>query len=476
MSAKTEMTLTEGNIAKKMVLFALPLIVSGWLQLSFNLADYIVCGQFVSDKAVGAIGATGSLTSLLVDLFIGFAIGVNVVMGNAYGARNKEKGMRTIGSATLLALVSGIFLAIIGIVFARTFLTWMNTPESMIDMSVTYMSIIFAGLPFSLLYNFGASVMRGMGDSTKPFIFLTIGGVVNVGLNILFVVPIKMGVAGLALATIISEGLSAFLVYLSLFRNRFGFARFTFQNLHFYKDETKEILRIGVPAGIQGAMFDIANVLIQFNINSFGDEVISGDAAAGRISGYVYIAQNGFSQAAVAFISANVGAKNTKNIKKAFTWGVLFALIADVIFGSLEIILRHQLLGLIVSGDEALSTGELNILITITFHFTMCLVDVISSSERGLGYSTLPALVSFLGICCIRIIYIYTIFPLPQFHSMAYLYATYPISWTITAIGHLVCYAIISKKVCTRLEQETSLRTAIPASNSQLVPSKTDKA
>jgi putative MATE family efflux protein len=457
MAIKTELKMTEGNIPKQMLIFALPLMISGWLQLSFNLADYIVCGQFVSQDAVGAIGATGSLTALLIDLFTGFAVGVNVVMGNAYGAKNRDKAEKVIGASALLALLSGLFLAALGISLARTFLTWMATPSSLIDMSSTYMMIYFAGIPFLLLYNFGSAAMRGMGDTTRPFIYLTIGGVINVCLNLLFVIPVKLGVAGLAYATVISEGVSAILVYISLLRNHKGFARFDFRHLRFYRAETTEILRIGVPAGIQNAMFDIANVLIQKNINAFGNNVIAGDSAAGKINNFVYIGMDAFAQAGVAFISANVGAKNTKNIRDSFKWALIFSLAADTVLALLDVLLRRYLLSMIVSNEEAIHNGELNILITISTHSLMTIVDMVAGAERGLGYSVLPAFVSLIGICILRIVYIYTIFQMEQFHTMAYLYATYPISWLITAIAHSVCYAIVSRKKLKKIEEEKSL-------------------
>ena len=438
--------MTTGSIPKKMILFALPLIVSSWLQLSFNLADYIVCGQFVGESAVGAIGETGSLSALIVDLFVGFSIGVSVVMGNAYGAKDKAKGERTVGSAISLGIFSGLALMVLGMSLARVFLSAMGAPADIIDMSVTYMTIYFAGIPFLLIYNFGSAAMRSMGDTLRPFVFLSIGGIVNVALNLLFVIPIKMGIAGLAYATIISEAFSAILVVAALLRNSSGFAGLSYKNIRFYKDETLQIIKIGIPAGIQSATYDIANVLIQTNINSFGTATVSGDSAAGRLTGYVYCGMDGFAQAAVAFIAANYGAGKKDNIRKCFKWAVVFCCISDIFFSAIEIILRVQLLGLIVTDAESLRIGELNILITVSTHVFMALVDVLSSSERGLGYSTEPAIVSFLGICVLRITYIFTIFQIPEFHNMAYLYATYPISWLVTAIAHGICCYFVFRK------------------------------
>ena len=454
MALKMDVNLTKGNLPKNILVFALPLMVSGWLQLSFNLADYIVCGQFVSETAVGAIGSTNALTALIIDLFIGFGVGVNVVMGNAFGAKDKGKSERTIGASALLAIISGAILAVVGCSMTRIFLSAMGTPDTLIDMAVTYMTIYFAGVPFLLLYNFGSACMRGMGDTMRPFIYLTIGGVVNVGLNILLTVPVKLGIAGLAYATIISEGISAFLVYADLYRSKHAYASFRFKNLRLFHTETVEILKIGVPAGIQGAMFDIANVLIQKNINGFGDNVIEGDAAASRINNFVYTGMDAFAQAGVAFLAANVGAKNTKNIKEAFKWSFIFCISADVVLSVVDIVLRRYLLGMIISNEEAIHTGELNIFITIGTHSLMAIVDMVASAERGLGNSWLPALVSFVGICCLRIIYVFTIFQMEQFHSMAWLYGTYPISWFVTGIAHLVCYHFVKKKAIAKIDAQ----------------------
>jgi putative MATE family efflux protein len=468
----TQIDMTNGSIPKKMLQFALPLLISGWLQLSFNLADYIVCGFFVGDVAVGAIGDTGSLIALITDLFIGFAVGVNVTMSNAYGANNIEKAKRTIGASALLALVCGLGLAVIGTTMAHTFLTWMKTSPNMIAMSTDYMFIYFLGVPFLLLYNFGSACLRGMGDSFRPFIYLTIGGVLNVVMNIVLVLPpFNMGVKGLALATIFSEAISAALVYVSLFKAR-GYAGLDWQHLRFFKAETREILRIGVPAGIQNAMFDIANVIIQSDINSFGDATVTGDAAASRINSYVYIGMDAFAQAGVAFVAANSGAKNIDGIKKSVRWAIFYSLAADAILAGLELIIRVPLLNLIIHEgqdvdyyNQAMSVAQLNMYITMGSHLLMAMVDVFACLERGLGESLLPAIVSFVGICVVRLVYIYAFFGQAQFHSMAYLYATYPISWVITALAHGICLLIIKKKKIKSIQDSlaTANVTATPA-------------
>jgi putative MATE family efflux protein len=474
MSSKTEMNLTEGNIQKKMFIFAIPILISGWLQLSFNLADYIMCGQLIGNSAVASIGDTGSLISLMVDLAIGLGIGVNVSMGKAYGALDKEEGSRILGSGFLLALIVGLLLAVVGISSSRYLLQAMNTHANLIDNSDAYMKIYFAGFPFLLIYNFLSSGMRGMGDTQKPFIYLSVGGVLNVFLNWLFVSPLQMGVSGLAWATSISEAFSALLVIIDLARNRSGFASLSWSKLRLYPKSTKEILRIGIPAGIQGAMYDIANVIITFQINAFSDSVIAGDSAAAHVSSFIYVASDSFVEAGVAFVSANYGAKKVDNIRKSIRWSYFFAAMASLIMGWLVVIFRQPLLSMIINSNtveegidpaQALATGELNIWICCSTHVFMALVDVIGQDNRGLGYSIMPTLVSLIGICVLRLVYIFGIYlQVPGLNqNIGYLYMVYPISWCITAICHFVSYLIVRKKAyraCLQQDQTTSGKTA----------------
>ena len=449
----TKVDMTGNNIVKNMAIFAIPLMLSSWLQLSFNLADYIICGFLVSDLAVGAIGATGSICSLIVDLFIGLSVGVNVVVSNAFGAKDKDKAERIIGSSTLLALISGVVLVLVGIFCSRFFLELMGTSENMIDMSTDYMVIYFIGVPFLLLYNFSAASLRGMGNSFKPFLYLTIGGIFNVCFNIVLVLPpFNLGVKGLAIATVSSEVVSSILCYISLMRGK-EFASFKFKNLKFYKVETIQMLKIGIPAGIQSMMFDLANVLIQSHINSFGDSTVTGDSSAQRLIAFVYNGANAFSQAGVAFVASNIGAKNKDGIKKSMKWCIIYCVCVDALLSGIEILLRIPLLGLIIHpGDDmeyynkAMEIAQLCMFINLCSHILMALVDCLASLERGLGESNLPALVSFIGICVVRVVYVFTIFMLPEMHQMMYLYLAYPVSWFITAIAHGICLYFVARK------------------------------
>lgn len=452
-SSRFSVDLTSPNIAKNMVLFAIPVLLSSWLQLSFNLADYIVCGNFVSDKAVGAIGATNSLSALIVDLFIGLSVGVNVVVGSCFGAKNKEKAERALGVSTLMGLIFGFLVALLGIFASRNLLEAMGTPDDIIDMSTTYLSIYLAGAPFLLLYNFGAAALRSMGDTLHPFLFLTLGGALNIVLNLILVIPFHLGVLGLAIATVVSEIVSGVLVYLWLIFKKELFANFRFKHLRFYKKEGLDVLKIGFPAGIQSIMFDFTNVLIQSTINSFGTPTVSGDSAANRISSYVYCAMNSFSQAGVAFVSANNGAMNKEGIKKSIRYSILFAVITDIIVSGFVLIFRRYLLRAIIKDEAALAVGETNMLILMSTYILMTFVDVLPAGERGLGQSFLPAIVAVIGIAVTRIVYVYTMFQLPQFHTMEWLYAAYPISWFITALAHGICLFFVVRKRLRKIDE-----------------------
>jgi putative MATE family efflux protein len=443
---RPELVLTEGSIPKKMILFTLPILASGWLQFLFNVADLVVCGQFGSKNSVGAVSATTSLIYLIINLFLGLSVGANVVMGQAYGAKNTERGRRTIGSAMALALVSSLFLCVFGVSCSRYFLEWMDTPADIIDLSTVYMQIYFAGIPFMLVYNFGSALLRGMGDTRRPFYYLTISGAMNYGLNVLFVKVFQMDVAGVAWATFITQALAAIAVFITLIVNK-GFASMRWKDLHFYKDETKEILRVGLPAGIQSAMYSISNVIIQSSINSFGSYADTGNGAGVSIENFVGVGMDSFCQAGIAFVSANYGAKKTDRISKSVFWSFLFAAIAAGLLGGLAIILRTYLIRIYTSDEQAIEVGTTRILILCGTYITFAVCDEIPGVERGLGYSTVPMIVSLIGICGLRLLYIFLIFQrIPEYHTLNWLYYTYPISWVITGLAHIICYFVIKPK------------------------------
>ncbi|MCI2069508.1 MAG: MATE family efflux transporter [Bacilli bacterium] len=450
------MTLTDGSIKKKLFLFSLPIVCSGLLQLLFNVADLVVCGQFGSQNSVGAISATTSLIYLIINLFLGLGVGTNVCIGHAYGAKNKEKATKTVESAMALAFLSSIFLAIIGYVFAKTFLSWMGTPDDIIDLSTTYMQIYFLSIPSMLVYNFGSALLRGMGDTKRPFYYLTIAGGMNYGLNIIFVRFGGMDVAGVAYATLITQTLSALAVLITLMYGGL-FASFRFKTMRFYKEETLEIIKVGLPAGIQGAMFSISNVIIQSSINSFGSYADTGNGAGASIESFVGQGMDGFCQAGVAFVAANRGAKNIENIKKSVLWSFIYGALATIVWSGIALILRESLITVYTRDPKAIEVGTTRILINCSTYLLFMMTDEFASVERGMGYSMAPMVVSLIGICGLRIVYIYTIFPLPAYHTLTYLYYTFPISWAVTVLAHFCTYLVIRKKVFQKIEAANKL-------------------
>jgi putative MATE family efflux protein len=466
----TKMDLTTGSIPKKMFLFALPIMFSGILQLLYSAADLVVCSQYGhTENAVGAISETQSISYLIISLFLGFGIGANVAIGRAYGANSQEKGMRTIGSSMALALSSSVILLIIGVTCAKYLLMAINCPSDILDLSATYMRIYFIGIPFLIIFNFGSALLRGMGDTTRPFIYLTASGLINIALNFLFVIVFKLDVAGVAITTVISEFISALLVVLTLILDKKQFAYLSFSHIRFYKEETLDIVHIGLPAGIQSAMFSISNVIIQQALNSFESAAVAtGSGSASSIESFLNVSMDSFAQAGVAFISANYGAKKIDNIRKSVLWSCFYGCSVSVIFGAVAYFNAKSLVSIYISGktlsesdlQTALETGIQRLQIVSSTYIIYAMVDIVSNAERGLGYSTLSMIVSLVGIAGLRLIYIFTIFQLPAYHSIYWLYMTYPISWAITASAHLFCYFMIRDRAFKKCLATAELKNA----------------
>ena len=443
--SKNEIDMTSGNLFKKILVFSLPIIFSSVLHLLYNAADLIVCGQFGSAHSVGAVSATNSLINLIIQLFMGLSVGANVLMARYFGTKQKEKAQRVVYTAMILSVVIGILLGAFGALCSRYFLEWMKTTDDIIDLSTQYLAIYFCGLPFSLIYNFGASLMRAVGDTKRPFYFLAAAGVFNVMFNLLFVIVFKMDVAGVALGTILSQAISAACIVVCLVKNK-GFFHFSFKEMRFYKQEALEMVRIGLPAGLQGAIFSLSNVLIQSSINSLGTNTVDGNGASVSIEGFVYAAMNSVAQACIAFVSANFGAGNWKNIKRVVAYTSLFVVTFGIAVGVVAVIFGDPLLKVYISHEEAIAAGYSRLVLICLTYFTCGLMDVFAYSLRGIGYSVLPTVVSLCGVCGLRILWIYTIFPLEQFHTLQGLTISYPVSWVVTALVHLVCFLVLFKK------------------------------
>ena len=442
------MDMTEGPILKKVILYTVPIILTSFLQLLFNAADLIVVGRFSENRelSIAAVGATGALTNLIVNLFIGLSVGAGVAVAHAVGAHDEKAAHRTVHTAIPLALAAGAGLTLVGVLFSGTFLKWMGTPDDVFPLSETYMRIYFAGIIFNMLYNFGSAILRAVGDTARPLVYLVIAGVINVGLNLLFVIAFGLDVAGVALATTISQGVSALLVLLNLMTRR-DTCRLELHKMRFYKQPFLKILRVGLPAGIQSSVDAISNVMIQSSVNSFGSTVMSGNAAAVNIDGFVWIAMNAFSHTALNFMGQNVGAKRYDRVKRVLATCLGCDAVVGIALGVGARLLAPQLLGIyIVDSDQAIMYGVIRITCICMVYFPCGLMDVMTGAIRGMGASPTPMLITIIGVCGTRIAFILTLFNLPAFHNLYALYLIYPISWVLTLAAQLIAFNIIYNK------------------------------
>lgn len=435
-----EIDMCSGPLLGKMLLFSIPLMFSGILQLLFNAADMIVVGRFAGSSALAAVGATSSLINLLINVFIGLSIGSNVLVAHYRGAGQDKDVNDTVHTAIATSLISSIFLGVLGFCISNPLLRLMGTPEDVLVQSTLYMRIYFIGIPALLLYNFGSSILRAVGDTKRPLYYLVIAGVVNVCLNLFFVIVLHMGVAGVALATILSQCVSAGLIVKCLL-GLTDSCRLELSKLHIYADKLKRIMKIGLPAGFQGALFSISNVLIQSSINSFGPIAMAGNAAAVNLEGFIYTAMNTFHQTALNFTSQNMGARKYGRIKKVLLLCLILVCAVGALMGYTGLYIGNDLLRIYSSDAEVISFGMLRMKIIFSTYFACGLMDVAVGSIRGMGYSVLPMIVSLLGACGLRILWIYTVFA--QHRTLSVLYISYPVTWTITFCVHLVCFILI---------------------------------
>lgn len=432
-----------GPLLGKILLFALPLMLSGILQLLFNAADVVVVGRFSGSHALAAVGSTGALINLLVNVFLGLSIGTNVLTAQYFGAKNEKGLSETVHTSILLSFVFGVLLIAVGILLAKPLLRLMATPDEVLDQAALYMQIYFVGMPAMMAYNFGAAILRAIGDTRRPLYYLLMSGVVNVILNLCFVVVFHMGVAGVALATVASQMISAFLVLRCLIKSD-GMYRLELRKLRLYKDKVINMARIGLPAGIQGAIFSISNVLIQSSINSFGSIAMAGNTAAGNLEGFVYTSMNSIYQTALSFTSQNMGAGNHKRIRKILGICLIVVTVIGLVMGLGGYAMGETLLGIYSSDPEVIQYGIRRLSLVCAPYFLCGLMDVTVGSLRGMGYSFMPMVVSLIGACGFRVLWILTVF---QWHrSLRTLYFSYPISWALTAGTHLICWWVLTKK------------------------------
>lgn len=444
MKKSYEIDMVNGPILGKILVYSIPLMLSGILQLLFNAADVIVVGRYAGSQSLAAVGSTSALINLLVNVFIGLSVGVNVMVARYYGARRETAVNETIHTAVALSLVSGLLLVVIGLLLARPLLELMGTPDDVLGKAALYMRIYFAGMPVTMLYNFGAAVLRAVGDTRRPLYFLTFAGIVNVVLNLFFVIALNMDVAGVALATVISQCISAGLVVRCLMKSE-GCLKLHIKKLRIRRLLLIKIMRIGLPAGLQGAVFSVSNVLIQSSVNSFGSVVMAGNTASSNIEGFIYNAMNAVYQTNLSFTSQNFGAKKYGRINKIMVTCIAVVAAVGISLGMAAFAAGDFLLGIYSSDAEVLKYGMIRLSIIGTTYFLCGIMDTMVGSIRGIGYSVMPMLVSLTGACGLRILWIFTIF---QWHrTLMTLYISYPVTWIVTAAAHFICFMIVRKRL-----------------------------
>ena len=436
------MDMCNGPLLGKILVFTFPLMLSGVLQLLFNAADIVVVGRFSGAHALAAVGSTGALINLLINVFMGLSIGTNVLTAQGYGAKNAEDVSDTVHTSILLSLVSGTILIVVGILFSRPLLELMATPEEVLGQAALYMKIYFIGMPAMMAYNFGAAILRAIGDTKRPLYYLLISGVVNVILNLIFVIVLHMDVAGVALATILSETLSAVLILNCLCRTD-GPCHLNIRKLYIQKDQLIRMLRIGLPAGIQSGMFSFSNVLIQSSINSFGSVVMAGSSASASIENFVYISMNGVHQATVSFVSQNNGAGKPERINKILFSCLGLVTVTGILMGGTANLFSRQLLSIYSTDPAVISAGQIRMFWIAMPYFLCGIMEVVMGVMRGLGYAITPMLVAVSGACLYRIIWLATIFT--WFPTQQVLYLCYATSWILTTLIHTITYLYARK-------------------------------
>lgn len=440
----------------KMLKFAVPLMLSSILQLLFNAADVVVVGKFAGDDALAAVGCTGSLINLLINLFMGLSVGANVMVARHYGAKRESELKKSVHTSMLLSVLGGLLLTGVGVLFTEGILELMETPAEVLPLAALYLRIYFMGMVPNMIYNFGSAILRAIGDTKRPMYFLTLAGIVNVCLNLIFVIAFSWGVAGVAVATVISQTISAVLVVICMLKES-GAIRLSLKELKIDKKELLAILRIGIPAGLQGCIFSLSNVVIQKSVNGFGKVTVSGNSAASNLEGFVYVSMNAFHQATLSFMSQNYGAGRYDRLKKIVVAGILCVTATGLTLGNLEYFFGRTLLNIYTSSENVIDAGVVRLSIICTTYFLCGMMDVMVGALRGLGYSFVPMIVSLCGVCGIRLVWLFTVFEMEEYHLVETVYVSYPISWLATFLIHLGSYIVISRKMkkMTGLKQLT---------------------
>ena len=447
-----EIDMLNGPVLPRLLSFALPLMLSSMLQLTFNAADVIVVGRFEGDAALAAVGAPGALINLLINLFLGLSVGANVVVSQCFGAGSFKDTSESVHTSIAMSLVGGVLVGVVGYFLAGFFLGLMNTPGEVLPLATTYMRIYFLGMPANMLYNFGAAILRAVGDTRRPLTYLTVAGVVNVLLNLVFVIAFHMGVAGVALATIISQAISAILVILCLLRTD-GPIHLDLKRIRLYGDKALRIAKVGLPAGLQGMVFSISNVMIQSTINSFGKVAVAGNTTASNLESYIYVAMNSIYQAAITFTGQNVGARKYDRIARVTRDSLLAVFGIGVVLGGLLMLFQGTLFGIYTSDAAVMAAASMRINVIAPTYFLCGMMDTTVGLLRGMGASVTPMVVSIMGVCVLRIVWILAIYPMDP--TLTMLYISYPISWGITFATHLCCYVHVKRKLISTAAAQT---------------------
>ena len=441
---KYEIDMCNGTIMDKLISFSIPLMLSGILQLMFNAVDIVVVGRFSGSQALAAVGSTTALINVFTNLFIGISLGANVLAARYYAAGKTKEMSETVHTAIALALVSGVAMAVIGVVFARGALEIMGTPDDVIVKSTLYMRIYFCGMPFFMMYNYGAAILRAVGDTKRPLIFLIVSGVINAVLNLFLVIGFHLDVAGVGIATVISQLVSCILVLRCLHHTESSY-QLHLAKLRIRSVYLKQIFEVGVPAGIQSTVINISNAMLQSSVNSFGSIAMAGYTASNNIFGFLYVSVNSFTQACMSFTSQNYGVKKLKRMDRVLIDCMILSVVVTLILGSSVYIFGPELLHIYSNQADVIKYGMEIFSYTTVTYFLCGLMDLFPGALRGMGYSTVPMILSIIGTVGVRIIWIYGLFP--SHRSLTFLFLSYPVSWIATIIMQVICFWFVRKKI-----------------------------
>ena len=433
-----------GTIMDKLISFSIPLMLSGILQLMFNAVDIVVVGRFSGSQALAAVGSTTALINVFTNLFIGISLGANVLAARYYAAGKTKEMSETVHTAIALALVSGVAMAVIGVVFARGALEIMGTPDDVIAKSTLYMQIYFCGMPFFMMYNYGAAILRAVGDTKRPLIFLIVSGVINAVLNLFLVIVFHLDVAGVGIATVISQLVSCILVLRCLHHTESSY-QLHLAKLRIRSVYLKQIFEVGVPAGIQSTVINISNAMLQSSVNSFGSIAMAGYTASNNIFGFLYVSVNSFTQACMSFTSQNFGVKKLKRMDRVLIDCMILSVVVTLILGSSVYVFGPELLHIYSDQADVIQYGMEIFSYTTVTYFLCGLMDLFPGALRGMGYSTVPMILSIIGTVGVRIIWIYGLFP--SHRSLTFLFLSYPVSWIATIIMQVICFWFVRKKI-----------------------------